>query len=190
MCQAARIPLNLSVHLCRASGDQHRQRNTQKRCRISFLRASLESIQQLAGPNPLLGNCNHPTGCSAVHEAFEGRLTEEIAVLFQLQGPGLHGDEHTFEKPWFTTWESALSCWVSLIIFWTIKLAAKLKSRRSTATADQEQPLLSPSHNISEVSSDFIDLVKTYPLRASDFTESLVLFASRQMARKGACPRY
>ena len=84
------------------------------------------------------------------------------AVLFQLEGPGLHGDEHTFEKPWFTTWESALSCWVSLIIFWIIKLAAKLKSRGRNATADQEQPLLSPSQESSEVGSELILCVQSF----------------------------
>ncbi len=78
-----------------------------------------------------------------------------VAVLFQLKGPGLHDNEHTFEKPWFTTWESALSCWVSLIIFWIIKLAAKLASRARRTNADQQQPLLSPTDQITEVSGEF-----------------------------------
>lgn len=64
------------------------------------------------------------------------------AVLFQLKGPGFHEDIHTFEKPWFTTWESALSCWVSLIIFWIIKLAAKLASKPAEPPPDHQQPLL------------------------------------------------
>ena len=34
------------------------------------------------------------------------------AVLFQLSAPGSGGAAHTFVKPWFTTWESALACWV------------------------------------------------------------------------------
>ena len=54
------------------------------------------------------------------------------AVLFQLNGYGLHGRVHTFEKPWFTTFESALACWVTLLLFALANLAARCwgKARR------------------------------------------------------------
>ena len=34
------------------------------------------------------------------------------AVLFQLEALGADHHLHHFEKPWFTTWESAVACWV------------------------------------------------------------------------------
>ena len=64
-----------------------------------------------------------------------------FAVLFQLQGPGLHGEVHNFEKPWFTTWESALSCWVSLVVFWIIQAASRM-DRKSPTASSEAQPLL------------------------------------------------
>ena len=53
-------------------------------------------------------------------------------MLFQLNGNGLHGTVHTFEKPWFTTFESALACWVTLLLFALANLAKRCwgKARR------------------------------------------------------------
>lgn len=62
------------------------------------------------------------------------------AVLFQLRGSGLHGTHHTFEKPWFTTWESALACWISIIIFWA--LHGFPHARRPPASRSEAEPLL------------------------------------------------
>jgi len=47
------------------------------------------------------------------------------AVLFQLNGYGLDWTVHTFEKPWFTTFESALACWVTLALFALANLARR-----------------------------------------------------------------
>ena len=59
------------------------------------------------------------------------------AVLFQLNGSGLHGTVHTFEKPWFTTFESALACWVTLLLFALANLAKRCwgKARRRCRAA-------------------------------------------------------
>ncbi len=56
------------------------------------------------------------------------------AVLFQLNGYGLDWTVHTFEKPWFTTFESALACWVTLALFALANLA-----RRCWGRAPQRQ---------------------------------------------------
>ena len=51
------------------------------------------------------------------------------AVLFQLNGYGLDWTVHTFEKPWFTTFESALACWVTLALFALANLARRCWGR-------------------------------------------------------------
>ena len=73
------------------------------------------------------------------------------AVLFQLNGNGLHGTIHTFEKPWFTTFESALACWVTLLLFALAILAkrcwgkAHRRGRAAVSTSEANgsaEPLL------------------------------------------------
>lgn len=64
------------------------------------------------------------------------------AVLFQLNGDGLHGTVHTFEKPWFTTFESALACWVTLLLFALANLAKRCwgkARRRGRAAASRNE---------------------------------------------------
>jgi hypothetical protein len=61
--------------------------------------------------------------------------------------PGLHGDVHTFEKPWFTTWESAAALWVSLLVFWSLKLWEYWKKQKSGARPSEQQPLLNGEHD-------------------------------------------
>lgn len=50
-------------------------------------------------------------------------------MLFQLDGYGLNGTVHTFEKPWFTTFESALACWVTLALYALANLALRCWGR-------------------------------------------------------------
>ncbi len=50
-------------------------------------------------------------------------------MLYQLDGYGLDGTVHTFKKPWFTTFESALACWVTLLLFALANFATRCWGR-------------------------------------------------------------
>lgn len=64
------------------------------------------------------------------------------AVLYQLSGAGLDGVVHHFEKPWFTTLESALACWVSLILFSLGSWFMQSRKSGTSAEGNLSQPLL------------------------------------------------
>ena len=72
-------------------------------------------------------------------------MVDAVAVLFQLEGTGLHGTVHTFEKPWFTTWESAAACWVSILMFWLANTWQRARAP-SSLPAEQE-PLLASAQS-------------------------------------------
>lgn len=77
------------------------------------------------------------------------------AVLYQIRGTGLHGQRHTFEKPWFTSWESAAACWVSILIFWGLQ-SMECWSRKRNEAGSPTEPLLTSGdrdpHRFEEVS--------------------------------------
>ncbi len=57
--------------------------------------------------------------------------------------PGLY-EVHSFEKPWFTTWESAAALWLSLLGHWLLRLWQSRGKRRGEDASgpEEEQPLL------------------------------------------------
>ncbi|BDA48956.1 probable solute carrier family 35 member F6 at N-terminal half [Coccomyxa sp. Obi] len=64
-------------------------------------------------------------------------------VLFQLKAEGEGGDVHTFEKPWFTTFESALACLVSLLLYTVYQYLAQCWHWRNAQQLTASQtPLL------------------------------------------------
>ena len=65
------------------------------------------------------------------------------AVLYQMKVLGLHGKVHTFEKPWFTTWESAAALWVSMLGYWVLVLWHHWGTRKAGAVPEEREPLLS-----------------------------------------------
>jgi len=60
--------------------------------------------------------------------------------------PGLHREVHTFEKPWFTTWESAAALWVSLVGYWILRLWQHWGRRKDAAGPEQEPLLTGEAH--------------------------------------------
>ena len=72
-------------------------------------------------------------------------MVNGLAVLFQLEGTGLHGKVHTFEKPWFTTFESAAACWVSILMFWLANTWHR--ARAPSGLPAEQEPLLASAQS-------------------------------------------
>ncbi|KAK9918918.1 hypothetical protein WJX75_008024 [Coccomyxa subellipsoidea] len=69
-------------------------------------------------------------------------------VLFQLKAEGEGGDVHTFEKPWFTTFESAAACLLSLLLYRAYQYLAQCwRWRKSKKPSESQQPLLSDNED-------------------------------------------
>eukprot|EP00884_Botryococcus_braunii_P001950 jgi/Botrbrau1/11756/Bobra.0195s0081.1 len=64
-------------------------------------------------------------------------------VLYQLNGEEAEGSVHAFEKPWFTTLESVLACWISLLLYNLACIAQKYRRQsHGRIHPDIQQPLL------------------------------------------------
>lgn len=82
-------------------------------------------------------------------------LWAPVAVLFQLDGVGLYGVRHKFEKPWFTTWESAVACWACLALIGFHQVWHRWQQHRAlhgSSSKGVREPLLDLADGAGEVS--------------------------------------
>jgi hypothetical protein len=79
------------------------------------------------------------------HVPFADAYVVWGVVLFQLSSVGAGGEIRRFEKPWFTTFESALACWFSLFLFALSTWVRRQPSGTTVGSSTHREPLMQVS---------------------------------------------